>query len=205
VTDATDSGPNRWRTFGERTIYDNPWVWLGQIDVELPGGERFWHHVVRMHRAAVIALVDDEDRVLMIWRHRFVTDRWGWELPGGLVDEGEEPREAAIRELEEETGYQAGRLEHLFTYQPMVGMVDAEHVVFVGRDPVKVAEPVDATEAGRIEWIPLASVPDLIRSGKIWSSGNLVGLLGLLAGHRSGGEADPASQAGDPPPLAGGG
>jgi len=42
-------------TFGERVIYDNPWVWLGQVDVELPDGERFWHHVVRLHRAAMMA------------------------------------------------------------------------------------------------------------------------------------------------------
>src|SRR5580693_871491 len=75
--------PSRWRKFGERVIYDNPWVWLGQIDVEIPGGERFWHHVVRLHRAAVMVLVDDQDQVLMLWRHRFVQDRWGWELPGG--------------------------------------------------------------------------------------------------------------------------
>ncbi len=59
----------------------------------------------------------------------------GWELPGGLVDEGEEPEETVIRELEEETGYRAGRVEHLVTYQPMVGMVDSEHVIFIGRDP----------------------------------------------------------------------
>jgi len=203
VADTTDGGRNQWRTFGERTIYDNPWVWLGQIDVELPGGERFWHHVIRLHRAAIVVLVDDQDRVLMMWRHRFVQDKWGWELPGGLIDEGEEPQETAIRELEEETGYRAGRIEHLVTYQPMVGMVDSEHVIFIARDPVKVAEPVEATESDRIEWIPLASVPDLIREGKIWNSGNLVGLWGLMAGHRSGGVADPVSQAGDPPALPG--
>ena len=163
-------------------IYDDPWVWLGQVDVELPGGERFWHHVVRLHRAAMMVLVDEQDRVLLLWRHRFVQDRWGWELPGGLVDEDEDPEATAVRELEEETGYRAGRVEHLVAYQPMVGMVDSEHVVFVGRDPVKVAEPVEVTEADRIEWVPLGSVPELIRRGLIWNSGVLVGLWGLMAG-----------------------
>ena len=176
-----DSERSRWRTFGERTIYDNEWVWLGQVDVEMPDGERFWHHVVRLQRAALIVVVDDQERVLLMWRHRFVQDRWGWELPGGLIDEGEDPAETVQRELEEETGYRAGRVERLVTFQPMVGMVDSEHVIFVGRDPEKVTEPIERSEADRIEWVPLASVPELISSGKIWNSGVLVGLWGLMA------------------------
>ena len=80
---ATSGGASRWKTFGERVIYDNPWVWLGRVDVEPPDGERSWHHLVRLHRAAMMALLDEQDRVLLLWRHRFVQDRWGWELPGG--------------------------------------------------------------------------------------------------------------------------
>ena len=174
-------GQSRWRTFGERTIYDNPWVWLGQVDVELPDGERFWHHVVRLHRAAMIVLLDDEERVLLLWRHRFVQDRWGWELPGGLIDEDEEPADAATRELEEETGYRAKHVEHLITYQPMVGMVDSEHVVFVGRAAERIGDPIEANEIERMEWIPLASVPELVSAGEIWNSGTLVALLRLLS------------------------
>ena len=105
----------------------------------------------------------------------------GVELPGGLIDDDEEPEETAVRELEEETGYRAGRVEHLVTFQPMVGMVDSEHVVFVGRDPEKIADPVETGEADRIEWIPVSSVPGLIKAGQIWNAGSLVALLGVLA------------------------
>jgi len=77
VNDATSSESSRWKTFGERVIYDNPWVWLGQVDVELPDGERFWHHVVRLHRAAMMVLLDEQDRVLLLWRHRFATTPCG--------------------------------------------------------------------------------------------------------------------------------
>jgi 8-oxo-dGDP phosphatase len=69
--------------------------------------------------------------------------------PGGLIDEGEEPSETAARDLEEETDYRAGRVEHLAAFQPMVGMVDSEHVVFVGRDPEKVTEPTDVSKVAR--------------------------------------------------------
>ena len=177
----TDEERSRWRTFGERTIYDDPWVWLGQVDVEIPGSDRFWHNVVRLRRAAIMVLADDRDRVLLLWRHRFVADRWGWELPGGLIDAGEEPEDAVVRELEEETGYQAGRVERLVAYQPMVGTIDSEHIVFTGQDPRKVAEPAEPGEADLIEWVPLAGVRELIRSGQIWNAGTLIGLLAYLA------------------------
>jgi NUDIX domain len=91
VTGARSGDAGRWRSFGEREIYDSPWVRLVQVDVELPSGERHWHHVARFPRAALLVLIDDHRQVLMLWRHRFIPDRWGWELPGGLVEEGEEP------------------------------------------------------------------------------------------------------------------
>jgi 8-oxo-dGTP pyrophosphatase MutT (NUDIX family) len=121
--------------------YDSAEVWLGEVDVGLPDGERIWHHVVRLNRAAVMLLIDGQERVLLLWRHRFIPDRWGWELPGGLVDEDEEPADAAQRELAEETGYHAGQVEHLVTFQPMPGLVNSEHLVFTGRDPKRIGEP----------------------------------------------------------------
>lgn len=180
VTGARDDELGRWKTFGERYVYESPWVRLGQIDVGLPDGGRYWHHVVRLPQGAILALVDDQDRVLLVWRHRVIADRWGWEVPGGLVNKGEEPARAASRELEEETGYRAGRIEHLVTFQPMAGRLDAEHAVFVGRDPERIGEPTEVNEVTRMEWVPLGSVPGLIASADIWDSGSLVALLRLL-------------------------
>jgi 8-oxo-dGTP pyrophosphatase MutT (NUDIX family) len=177
-----ESGALRpWQIHGERTVYDSPWVRLTRVDVEPPGVPRFEHHVVRLRRVAISAVIDDQNRVLMLWRYRFVPHSWAWELPGGMVDDGEEVAAAAEREVEEETGWRPADLRHLITFEPMVGMVDSPHEVFVATGATRVGEPTDVEEAGRVEWVPLADVPELMRRGELAGSGTLVALLHLLA------------------------
>ena len=175
-----------WTIHGQRTLYDNPWVKLELVDVEPPGVKRFEHHVVRLQHVAIAAVIDDQDRVLMLWRYRFVPDKWGWELPGGIVDEGESAEQTALREVEEETGWRPAGLRHVVTYQPMVGMVDSPHEIFVGQGAELVGEPTDAEEAGHVAWIPLAEVPNLMARDQLMGSGTLVALLHVLASRRQG-------------------
>lgn len=184
----TDQRPDELRTkvFGERVVYDNPWVRLTLVDVETPDGHRFEHHVVRLQRVAIAAVLNAADEVLMLWRHRFVDDSWGWELPGGIVDEGEDGVVAAAREAEEETGWRPGPLTHLVTFQPMVGMVDTPHEVYIGRGATHIGEPTDREEAGRVGWIPMSAILGLIDKGEVLGSGSLVGLLHILASRAGG-------------------
>lgn len=170
-----------WRIFGERTVFEDPSIWMGQVDVGMPGGERVWRPAVRLMRTVALIVVDDAERVLLVWRHRFVQDRWGWELPGGLVDGDEAPADAAVRELEEESGYRTRRVEPLITCQLAVGMADAEHHVLLGRDAELVGERSALADSARAEWVPLASVAKLIAARQIWAAGSLVGLLHFLA------------------------
>lgn len=127
-----------------------------------------------------MALLDDRRRVLLVRRHRYMPDMWEWELPGGQVDEDEDPAEAAAREAEDTTGYRAGRVEHLITFRPLPETVDCEQVAFIGRDPARAGEPTTAGSVARVEWVPLGPVPGLIAEGQIWHAGTLVALLRLL-------------------------
>ena len=93
----------RWTVHGSRSIYASDWVGLDLVDVEVPGHERFDHHVVRFPRPAAGTVIHDPDRgVLLLWRHRFISDTWGWELPAGGADPGETLEQAAVREAIEE-------------------------------------------------------------------------------------------------------
>lgn len=170
----------RWTVYGEHSLYETPWVRLRALDVEKPDGTRGDYHVVRLRDVAVAAAVDRERRVLMMWRHRFVTGTWGWELPMGLVEDGEEPAAAAGRELEEETGWRAGSLRPLVRAEPAAGITDARHFVFRTDDATRIGEPTERNESDRLEWIPLAGVRELIERGGIVSSATLVGVMALL-------------------------
>jgi 8-oxo-dGTP pyrophosphatase MutT (NUDIX family) len=176
----------RWTVHGERSIYDSPWMDVRLADVELPDGRRFDHHLVRVRPAAGVAAVDGAGRVLLIWRHRFITGAWGWEVPGGRVEDGEDPAESAARELVEETGYRAGPLEHVLAVRPSPGLHDGIHHIFRADGAERIGEPTDV-EAERIEWVPLSSVPELAARGEIGSGSTLSGLLFLYARSVSGG------------------
>lgn len=69
----------RWTVVGEEIVYDSPWVSLRVADVVLPDRRRVAHHLVRVPAPAAGTVVSDDDRgVLLLWRHRFITDSWGW-------------------------------------------------------------------------------------------------------------------------------
>ncbi|MGN8246348.1 NUDIX hydrolase [Cellulomonas soli] len=171
----------RWQTYGERTLYDSPWVSLSLVDVDIPGHGRIEHHVVRVPRGASGAVVHDPDRgLLLMWRHRFITDTWGWEIPAGRIDPGETPAQAAAREGLEETGWQPGPLRHLLTYHPSNGSIDQTFHVYVADGATYVGEPSDPSEADRIEWVPLDQVRRLVLDGALGDGMSLTGVLRFL-------------------------
>jgi 8-oxo-dGDP phosphatase len=171
----------KWTVHGERIIYDSPWICLALTDVEIPGGERFEHHVIRMPaEAAGTVIADAELGVLLLWRHRFTTDTWGWEVPAGRVDEGETPLQAAAREAFEETGWRPGPIRHLTTYFPHNGTSDATFHLYVADGATYVGDPSDPSESERVEWVDHHRLRAEIAAGHVGDGLSLTALLWWL-------------------------
>jgi 8-oxo-dGTP pyrophosphatase MutT (NUDIX family) len=188
--------PGGWTTFDERLVYDNRWVRVGLADVRAPNGERWEYHVVHLDRIAVALMIDDQDRALMLWRYRFPTKQWGYELLGGLVEEGDTSAATAAREAAEESGWQpVGEGEHLVSFEPLPGSITAPVDVYLWRQATHVGDPTDTEEVGRVEWVPLSRVPELAQRQELLGSGTLVALLYYLA-TRGSGAATGQNQAG---------
>lgn len=180
----------RWTVHGERSLYESEWVGLALVDVEVPGGERFEHHVVRVPREASATVVHDAERgLLLLWRHRFITDSWGWEVPAGGIDDGERPVDAAAREVLEETGWRPGALRHLTSYHPSNGLSDQRFHVFSAAGATYVGEPSDPSESERVAWVPVPEVRTLLRAGEVADGLSLTSLCWWFAFERGDGAA----------------
>ena len=175
-------GTKEWIAYGERSIYESKWLKIHLVDVEAPDGSRFEHHVVRMQRVAVAVVLNaEQDSALMLRRHRFIDDSWGWEVPVGIVEHDEEAVVTAGREVLEETGWRPHGLQRVVGFQPAIGIADTPHEVFVGHGAEHEGDPTDITEADEIAWIPVENLMTMVNDGSIRDGATLIGVLHLVA------------------------
>ena len=174
--------PSGWTTHSHWAVSTIGHVRLDALDVAAPAGDRFTMPVV-VHPDVAVALIVDQEHALALRTYRHPVARHGLELPGGLVDDGEDSGDAARREAAEETGLRAvGTGRELIAFEPLPGVVAARvHVhLFEGR-PEPTGEARDPLEPGRVAWVALADVPRLAAAGDLLGAGTLVGLLAYLS------------------------
>jgi len=165
------------RIDGER-VYDGRVIDVDLDRVRFPDGSEGELEMIRHPGASAVVALDppgaaeagpgpSQPIVVLIRQYRYAADGFVWEVPAGKLDPGEAPEACAQRELEEETGYRAGRLEHLVTIHTTPGFTDEVIHLFLGRDL-----EVGSMKHGDSEFIErhevlLASAMDMIDRGEI--------------------------------------
>ena len=135
--------------------------------------------------AALVPFVTDES-ILMVRQFRYALGRETLEIPAGKLEPGEEPQTGIRRELLEETGYEAGSIEPLYTFAPAIGYSNELIHVFRGRELRKTIEQSDEDEINKVEIISVAELRELIQAGRIQDGKTLLGLAltGVLLGSK---------------------
>jgi ADP-ribose pyrophosphatase len=170
--------PKPWNTLTSRSIYQNKWMRLREDVAELPDGRTTIYGVVSTGACVGILPFLDNDRVLLVRQYRYVFgENHRWEMPTGGVHPSETPEQAAQRELREEAGYSAARLEWVSTYYTSKSIVDEVAHLYLGFDLAPAALLPDETEFFEQAALPFAEVLDLVVRGEIRDGMTIIAVL----------------------------
>lgn len=151
--------------------------------VVMPGGRVATREIVEHAGAVAIAALDEDDRLMMIFQYRHAVRRRLWEIPAGLLDHaGEDPAEAAARELMEEAGLEATDWSVLVDVVPSPGFSDESVRAFLARGLTEVQRPDlgDDEEADlELRWIPLDDAVAMVLSGEIVNAVTVASILAI--------------------------
>ena len=166
-----------WKRRDSKHIYQSQWFNLRQDDVFLPNGDEITYTLIEHPGYAMVVPVLQDGRVILERIYRYTVQKTLLECPSGGLD-GESPEVAAQRELEEETGWSAGKLESLGNYFGSTGISDerfhlflATELIFTGRISREVTEQME------IELMPIEQAFGLAMAGKILDAPSALGLI----------------------------
>lgn len=138
-------------------------------------GCNFTYTYLSVHPSVMVVAIDGEGRIVIIRQYRYPTRRYSFELPGGGSG-GEEPRAAAMRELQEETGYRAGSLEKLGEFITYCGLADEICHVFLATNLTPGEQNLENSEDITVHAIPYPELLDMIADGKFCDGMGLAAL-----------------------------
>jgi 8-oxo-dGTP pyrophosphatase MutT (NUDIX family) len=138
-----------WKSLSSEYVLDTKWLRVKKEVVEIPSGKIINDfYVVEGNELVAILAIDKDKNIMLVEQYRHAVKGVTIDLPGGSVDNGESPLEAAKRELAEEAGIIAGRWEKLLTYYPDSGRTACSKHIFLALDLSRNARDLYAKEDG---------------------------------------------------------
>ncbi|MFD2617706.1 NUDIX hydrolase [Terrilactibacillus laevilacticus] len=158
------------KTLSSETIFNGRIVQLVVEDVELPNGAKSKREIVKHPGAVAVIAQTDDNKVILVRQYRKPLEKEIYEIPAGKLEPGEEPESSAIREMEEETGYTCGSVQHLVSFYTSPGFSDELLHVYVATDLVKGKPHLDEDEFLEIEEVELNEALQMIQDHRIYDA-----------------------------------
>lgn len=170
------NAPRGWKIESSRQVYDNYYLKVYEDRLDLDGAGKLYVRGVRRDYCTVVPF--SPKGILTIRSYRHLVDSYQLEVPSGYVDEGETPRQAAIRELEEETGYVAKKMTRVGSYMLDYSMfIQTGHIFAAyglenkGRKNLGNMEKIS-----KMEFMPVGKIKKMLLSGRILNAATIVAL-----------------------------
>ncbi len=169
---------NPWKKLSERLVYENQWIRVDEHEVINPtGGKGIYGKVSFKGLAVGIIPIDDEQNTWLVGQYRYTLDEYSWEIPMGAVPTKETYEDGALRELKEETGLIADKLDFLCKIHTSNSVTDEAGMVFVAKGLTQGETEFDETEDIQVKKLPFSEALKMVMNGEITDSLSVAGIL----------------------------
>lgn len=170
-----------WNRLKSAVVYDNPWITVFDEKVLNPnGGESQYGRIHFKSKAIAIVPLDEDGNTWLVGQNRYTTDEYSWEVPMGGSDAGEDPIDTAKRELKEETGLTAGKLEQIMRLHPSNSITDEEDFVFVATNLEQGETDFDDDENLQVRKLSLVDAIEMVKRNEITDAISVAALLRVV-------------------------
>lgn len=165
------------RTIKADKIYTGKILSLKIETVELPNQKYSKREIVEHNPAVAVVAVTENDEILLIEQFRKAVEKKLYEIPAGLIEPGENPKDAAVRELEEETGYLAKECEYQNEFFTSPGFCTENMYMFFAKDLEFKEQNLDTDEFIDLVKVPFEEALRMVKFGEIIDAKTILGIL----------------------------
>ena len=180
MDDTREAGPAE-RCVASRRVYEGRILNLRVDEVTLGSGRTAKREVVEHGAAVGILALSEKGGVLLVRQYRYAVDEETLEVCAGLVEEGEDPRDAAAREMQEELGFRPGRLTEIGRFYASPGFCTELLILYLAEGLTPSRLPQDEDENVSVVEIPLEAIPGRLAAGTFRDSKTYAALAWLMA------------------------